>query len=267
MRRFLVCGGVHGRLESLEWLNEAVRQRRPEGILFAGGVLDRQRRYEPTSSTCWGHTPECTHFLQRFFSTLGETGVFTAIIPGVQDAPLDVFLRLGMNAEAEYPRLRLVHVTPVEEADVAVVGLGAAITDYTSGDIGYYSRSLADYYLRSLWTTTKPRTVLLLPAPPQSWRGEEENRRLANALVATYRPDVCVLGNPVGKRGADRVGVTLMINPGHLSDGYAAWFDWDRPAGEQVELLDLLDRATSCQPLALGHAEDCLQRAGQAAGV
>src|SRR5262245_54827383 len=37
MRRFLVCSGVHGRVESLEWLHKAVRQRRPDGVLFAGG--------------------------------------------------------------------------------------------------------------------------------------------------------------------------------------------------------------------------------------
>src|SRR3954454_4353313 len=60
MRRFLVCGGVHGQIESLEWLRKAVRQHRPDGVLFAGGVLDRERTYAPTSTTCWGHTKSDT---------------------------------------------------------------------------------------------------------------------------------------------------------------------------------------------------------------
>jgi hypothetical protein len=266
MRRFIVCSGVHGRIESLEWLHEAVRQRRPDGVLFAGGVLDRERTYAPTSTTCWGHTRSDTTLLQGFFASLGGLGVFTAIIPGVLDAPLDLFLRLGMNAEIEYPRLHVVHATPIEEGDVAVVGLGACITDYTSTDIGYYSRSLADYYFRSLWTTSKPRTALLLPESPQSWLGEAENRRVVNALMTTYRPKVCVLGRSSKRRGVERIADTLVINPGHLSEGNAAWLDWDRPTGEQVEFLDLRSVSKSRRPLAVGDGEGP-RRADQPVGV
>jgi Icc-related predicted phosphoesterase len=266
MRRFLVCSGVHGRIESLEWLHKAVRQRRPDGVLFAGGVLDRERTYAPTSTTCWGHTKSDTLFLQSFFDSLGGLGIFTAIIPGVFDAPLDQFLHLGMNAEIEYPPLHVVHGTPIEQGDVAVVGLGACVTDYTSTDIGYYSRSLAEYYFRSLWTTSKPRTVLLLPEPPQSWLGDAEDRRMANALMTTYHPGVCVLGRPSKRRGVERIANTLVINPGYLSEGSAAWLDWDRPACEQVEILDLQGMGTPRHPLALGDGEGH-RRVGQAVGV
>src|SRR6185369_15788477 len=160
----------------------------------------------------------------------------------------------------------VVHCTPIEQGDVAVVGLGASITDYTATDIGYYSRSLADYYLRSLWTTSKPRTVLLLPESPQSWRGEVEDRRLADALMATYHPAVCVLGRSSGKRGVERIADTLVINPGLLSEGSAAWLDWDRPACEQVEFLDLQGTGTPRNSLALGDGEGH-RRVGQAVGV
>jgi hypothetical protein len=243
-----------------------VRQRRPDGVLFAGGVLDRERTYAPTSTTCWGHTRSDANFLQNFFASLGGLGVFTAIIPGVLDAPLDLFLRLGMNAEIEYPRLHVVHATLIEEGDVAVVGLGACVTDYTSTDIGYYSRSLADYYFRSLWTTSKPRTVLLLPESPQSWLGEVENRRTVKSLITAYRPRVCVLGISSKGRGVERIADTLVINPGHLSEGNAAWLDWDRPPGEQVEFLDLRSTSKSRRPLTVGEGEGSRQ-AGQPVGV
>jgi hypothetical protein len=267
MRRFLVCSGVHGRIESLEWLHRAVRRRRPDGVLFAGGVLSRERTYAPTSTTCWGHTKSHTLFLQRFFDSLGGLGVFTAIIPGVLDAPLEQFLRLGMNAERGFPAVRLVHATLIEERDVAIVGLGACITDYTSTDIGYYSRSLADYYLRALWTTSKPRKVLLLPEPPQTWRGDIENRRTADALMASYRPALCVLGSPSHRPSAEHTAHTLVINPGHLCEGSAAWLDWDRPAREQVEFLDLRSPGTPRQPLAPGDGASPHRRAGQVVGV
>jgi Icc-related predicted phosphoesterase len=267
MRRFLICGGVHGRIENLEWLLKAARERRPDGILFAGEVLERRRTYEPTSTTYWGHTKSDTLFLQNFFDSLGRLGVFTAIIPGVSDAPLDKFLRIGMNAEIEYPRLHIVHATPIEEGDVAVVGLGVCITDYTSTDIGYYSQSLANFHLRSLRRTSKSRTALLLAEPPESWNGEFENHRMVNALMTTHHPGLCVLGRTGDRRGIERIADTLVINPGHLSDGSAAWFDWDRAPGEQVKFLDPQSMAGPVRPPTLEDGGGLQRRAGQVVGV
>jgi hypothetical protein len=239
MRRFLVCSGVYGQAEALDRLDALLHQRRPEGLLFAGGVLSRPRECTPTSTTEFGYTKEEAAFVERFFATLGRSGVFSAVVPGVFDAPLDQFLRLGMAAELEYPRLHLVHATPVVEGDVAVFGLGACIDGYTDTDIGYYSRTLAEYYFRPLWTVRQPRTVLLLAEPPESWHGDAENRRLADALIATYHPRVCIFGNPRERQGVERLASTLVINPGALADRRAAWLDWDRHAEHQVEFLDL----------------------------
>jgi hypothetical protein len=267
MRRFLVCSGVHGQIECLDWLERAVAQRLPDGILFAGGVLDRARRYAPTSTTEFGHTKADVNFLMDFFSTLGRLGVFSAVIPGVHDAPLELFLRIGMNAELEYPSLHLVHATLIGAKDIAVIGLGACITDYASTGIGYYSRGLADYYLRSLWTTPKPRKVLLLPEPPQSWLGNIENRRIAEALMATFRPTLCVLGSPSHRLSAERMADTLVINPGHLCEGSAALLDWDHPAGKQVEFLDLRNLGTFPHSRAQKGSDGLRQRVGQTVGV
>jgi hypothetical protein len=244
-----------------------VSQRRPDGILFAGGVLDRSRRYAPTARTEFGHTKEDIWFLTDFFSTLGQLGVFSAVIPGVYDAPLELFLRIGMNAELENPSLHLVHATLIEEKDVAVVGLGACITDYTSTDIGYYSRSLADYYFRSLWTTPKPRKVLLLPEPPQSWLGSIENRKIADGLMTTFHPTLCVLGSPKHRPGTERIADTLVINPGHLCEGCAGWVDWSLPTGKQVEFLDLRNLGTSPQSSIQEGGDGLRQRVGEAVGV
>ena len=64
---------------------------------------------------------------------------------------------MGMAAEVEYPKIHLVHVTPAEERDIAVFGLGACITDYTSTNIGYYSQALAEYYLRPMLAAKQSR--------------------------------------------------------------------------------------------------------------
>jgi hypothetical protein len=239
MRRFLICSGIHGHAEALDRLETLVRERRPDGLLFAGGVLARSRECAPSLRSQFGYTQEEALFVERFFSTLGQLKVFSAIIPGVFDAPLEVFLHLGMKAELAYSRLHVAHITPIAEGDVAIFGLGASINDYTDSDIGYYSRTLAEYYLRPLWTTKQPRTFLMLPEPAQGWHGEEENRRLTDGLIASYHPQVCVLGRPCDHRGLQRLASTLVISPGYLSEGCAAWLDWNRIGDDQVEFLDL----------------------------
>lgn len=39
MRRWLICGGADGSDKALKLLEQAVEQRRPDGVLFLGGIL------------------------------------------------------------------------------------------------------------------------------------------------------------------------------------------------------------------------------------
>jgi hypothetical protein len=61
-----------------------------------------------------------------------------------------------------------------------------------------------------------------------------------------------VVGGPSALRGTQRVARTLVVNPGQLAEGWAAWLDWSAPSGEQVELLDLRDPAGAAMPADLG---------------
>jgi hypothetical protein len=244
MRRFLVCSGINGQATALDMLETVIRERKPDGVFFAGGVLCQQHECTPTFETEFGLAKEEALFIEHFFGALGRLGVFSAIIPGVLDAPLDQFLRIGMKAELEYPCLHLVHATPVVEQDVAIFGLGARIDGYTNADIGYYSQTMAAYYLRPLWTVAQPRTILLLSDYLEGWHGDNANRRLTEALIATFHPQVCVLGTPCASRGCQRFASTLLISPGYLSQGSAAELDWNRSVDDQVKILDLAPTVT-----------------------
>jgi hypothetical protein len=237
MRRFLVCGGIFGQADALALLESLARESRPDGILFAGYVLPRSREYASTATTAFGYTKVEMLFVERFFATLGRLGLFAAVIPGAFDAPLDSFLDLGMKAELEYPHLHMVHDTPSVEGNVAVFGLGASIDAYTDPDIGYCSRTMAEYHLRPMWTAKQSRTILLLAEAPQSWLGEGEDRRLAGSLIGSHHPDVCVIGDPHTGWGVEQLASTLILHPGGLADGSAAWLDWNRPRGHQVEFV------------------------------
>ena len=88
-------------------------------------------------------------------------------------------------------------------------------------------------------TATQPRKVLLLSDLPESWESNVENKRVADAIITTYHPTVCVVGGE-GARG--RIGAssqTLLIHPGHFSAGSAAWIDLGRAGDDQSQLLDL----------------------------
>lgn len=78
--RLLLCSGVHGSREALAWLARVVTDRRPDALLFAGGILPycRQLGGEPTT---WSLTLSEAQFVEEFFTTLGLK-VFSAIIPG-----------------------------------------------------------------------------------------------------------------------------------------------------------------------------------------
>jgi hypothetical protein len=177
MRRFLLCSGVYGERASIERLRRFALQRRPEAILFAGGILSPKREVVPRLSP-WGLTLEDERFVHEFLEALGGLGIFCAVIPGPNFQPLDEFYRLGMAGELEFPNVHVAHATLVEERDVAICGLGAAIAEEALMREDYYSRIQAHFFLRPLRSSTKPRKVLLLPEPPLGALGGPEGNVL-----------------------------------------------------------------------------------------
>jgi hypothetical protein len=234
---FLLCSGVHGQARGLDWLRRVVETRRPDGILFAGGVLPLERCYKP-KVTLWGMTRADAEFVERFFRTLGDLGVFSAVIPGAGDTPLEEFLRLGMHAEVEFPAVHLAHATLAVRDGLAVTGLGGWVSEGSACELDCCPRTLALYHLRALLGANQPHRVLLLARPPAGPLGGLDGSRLSAELIDSLHPSLCVVGG--GSEGAAvcQVAHTLVVNPGFLADGRAAWLDWRRGAEQRVELLD-----------------------------
>jgi Icc-related predicted phosphoesterase len=235
MRRFLLAGGVHGNKSALGWLRELINQRRPDALLFAGGVLHPDRLYVP-AMTEWGMTRDDALFLEHFFETLGGLDVFTAIIPGPFDTPLEDFLHLGMCAEVESPSLHLAHATLIEADGLVVGGIGGCLAEDGSLEPDMLTRIRANYFLRTLNHSRRSRKVLLLPAAPPSLGAGPEGR-LIDALIDSHPVDLCVVAGPTDHRGSQQVARTLIVNPGCLNDGSAAWVDCGHDDGA-VEFLD-----------------------------
>lgn len=233
MRRFLICANLECRPKSLDWLRKLVELRRPDAILFAGGVLDAIRAHMPLPKK-----QRMTHdeavFVEKFFQTLADLKVYCAIIPGPGDFPIEEFLRLGMNAEVEYASVHLVHMTLHEEGDAALCGLGGRINH---GD--GISRTLAEYHLRQIGSAEQPQRILVLSSPPPGALGGTEANAVMGELIDSLHPTLCAVGGPTEQRGSQRIGHTLIINPGFMAEGFAAWVDLTKSGDDRVELLDL----------------------------
>jgi hypothetical protein len=238
MRRLLLCSGVDGKRHSIERLRRIAAERRPEAVLFAGGILNPERQMAPRGVSPWGLTPEDERFAHEFGAALGGLGIFSAVITGPNFQPMDEFYRWGMAVELAYPHVHMAHATLLEEQDLAVCGLGVAIAEEALMREDSYSRIRALYFLRPLRTSVKPRKVLLLPDPPPGVLGGPQGNIVIAEIIDGLRPSLCVVAGQTERRGLQWIASTLLVNPGSLADGSAALLDWDRKGNDQVEFLE-----------------------------
>jgi Icc-related predicted phosphoesterase len=238
IRRLLMFSGVHGNADCLSWLTRVVQARCPDALLFAGGILPLCRASNGDTSP-WGLNREARRFIEDFFATLGKLGVFTAVIPALAGESLEELVRPAMQAELRYPHVHVVHATLVQENGLVVCGLGAVLAEERLLGIDCCSRPVAEYFLRPLWTAQAPRKVLLLPKPPPGKLGGAQGDPLVADLLDSFHPDLCVVAGSSALRGSARYGHTLVVNPGCLAEGWAAWLDWSRQGAEEVEMLHL----------------------------
>jgi hypothetical protein len=231
MRQFLLTGHLDGRAEVLTDLRAVVQERRPHGVLFAGGVLGDAPASHAERLKRW----------DELFAGFGRLGVFAAVIPGAAEVPLWEFLRMARGAEVAHPGLRVAHATLFEDHDVAVCGLGGELTeseDATEGRLRY-ARGSAEYFLRTLWQSEQSHKILLLSVAPPGQLGGESGNRVCGDFIDSYHPSLCLVAGTTERRGFQRVAHTLVVNPGRLADGCAAWLDWNRSRDEQIEMLKL----------------------------
>lgn len=243
-QRFWVCGGVYGSRDSLRWLRQAVATQRPDALLFAGGILAPERRHG-TRTTHLSLTLEDARFVEEFFAVLGGLGVCSASIHGGIGEPMEEIVQLGMQAELTYPTVHLAHATLLGVDGLAICGVGGVVAEKESLGIDSTSRLMAEYALRPLWTAKQSRKVLLLASPPPGPLGGPEGVPLIGELIDSYHPDLCVVRGSSQRRGSERIGHTLVINPGCLADGWAAWLDWSRAARDQVQFVNLRELASA----------------------
>lgn len=224
--QLLACAGVNGDEEALQRFAEIAAERKPDAILFAGGILAADTQAQHRAA-----------FIARFFQAMGAYP-FAAVIPGPHETPPHEFYRAALNAEVVFPSVFSVHAAPITQGDMAVCGLGGMVTEDEDGcePVFKYSHASAEYFLRGLWQATQPIKVLLLSEPPPGILSGGDGNPIIDEFIKSYHPSYCIVCGRKESRGVEKVASSMVVNPGMLSEGSAAWIS---RIDERVELLDL----------------------------
>jgi Icc-related predicted phosphoesterase len=243
MRTFILCSGADGKEDALKRLADVVKQRQPDAVLFAGGILDASAMPDAPDmpAEILQRRRDDVRFLERFFETVGKLKTFTAIIPGPGDTPFRAFCYVSTHAEGDFSNVYVVHGRLAVDRDVVVSGIGGELTsaEDTGEAVLRTSRAAAVYFLRPFQMADQSQKILLLGVVPTGALGGESGNRLASEFIDSYHPKLCAVAGATERRGTERIAKTTTVNPGRLADRSAAWVDWNRSVEDQVELLDL----------------------------
>ena len=197
---WLVFGDIHDRLENFDRIPELERA---DGIIISGDL-----------SNCGGREDA-----ERIMKKLRSAKIpVLAQIGNMDKAEIDDWL----SSEGENIHGSVRELAP----GVAVFGVGGS-TFTPMHTCSEFPEEAYAAWLAEEWQTAKnyPHALLVSHTPPMDTACDAINEILhaGSAAVREFiereQPELCVCGHIHEGRGADRIGDTLILNPGTLADG------------------------------------------------
>jgi len=241
--KILAIADLDGNTEMLQGFAEKVREEAPGMVVFAGNIVRGAARLDEWSAAQRENRPprrdapgireeehEDMRIYDAFFGALAECGARSYVIPGGNDAPLDVFLQIATSSEVVAHNTHIVHhriagkfVSP-QARDMHVCGFGGIIDHKQSEDffVLRFSRWRALYAAEGFIEYPDPK-LLLLHTPPRLM--SEKGSELAEEIIGTVRPSHAFCGAVDGLQGDRIVGTTFVVCPGAMSEGNYAIVD------------------------------------------
>ncbi|MCR4666543.1 MAG: metallophosphoesterase [Desulfovibrio sp.] len=127
--------------------------------------------------------------------------------------------------------------------DVAVFGVGASLfTPF--GTPSEYPESDFSFWLEECWQKAQsyPSTVLVSHNPPFDTAcdiiadGSHVGSEAVKEFIEEHQPDICLCGHIHESRALDRIGRTLIVNPGSFAHGFYAMLHRDAQGKFSVDL-------------------------------
>ena len=217
--RFVAVTDIHGKLGKVTRLVEALKGESFDAVLIAGDL------------THFSGSQEARRVLEPILA-LGKPVVAVHGNCDGRDVP-DLLERVGIGA----------HNSRVELGRVGIVGVGGSnITPF------HTVWELSEEEIREILERNYRRgDVILSHVPPHGtvadrvFSGLHVGSRSLRDFIEKFQPPLVVCGHIHEGRGTDRIGETVVVNPGPLFRGYYAIVDFDEEKGKvrNVELKKL----------------------------
>ncbi len=240
----------HGKEEYLEKFINAIKSESLDFIIFCGDVVkgfvrgdewlsarSDGRCPDKNKKEIWDSFSEDKYFYDKFFGELDKLGLQVLVVHGNMDAPVKYF----EEAVDKYPNIYNLHCAVYGWKDWVFFGFGGEITEseYEDFFVNVYPRKMIekaflkmkDVRLKKIFVTHTP-PVSRAGTEPQGYKGCE----IINEIILNYKPVFHFCGHAHKARGQDKIGETVVVNPGPLKYGYYAICDVEK---KEVKFLTL----------------------------
>jgi Icc-related predicted phosphoesterase len=221
MQKVLAVSGTNGEVDMVERLFEMLADEPIDAVTVVGDL-----------GAPWSK-PDTYRAL---FKALGQTGIPSYWVPGMNDAPLNDYLSESYNMEIAFPKLRGVHGTAALGPDhVLFAGIGGDIVDdpdavRSEEALVRYPGWEAEYRLKVVGEFKDYPKVFLFATRPMHKGLHEPGSEVLAELINTHRPRVVVTAGD--EPSEERLGTSLVVSPGHLDQGRYALIDFHESSVE-----------------------------------
>jgi Icc-related predicted phosphoesterase len=224
-RHLLVSSNLAGNLDALNQLITVARESNVDAILLTGNLTAKQ---------------DGVKGYRELFKMLAHANLPSFYIPGPNDFPVQPYLFETASIEVVFPYLHGVHGTfAFAPGHILVCGMGgeiidAAETEREEKQALRYPGWEAVYRLKFLQEMRDYPKIFLFTTPPAHKGFRQAGSESIAELIGTYKPRLAVAEGKEFRK--EWIGHSLIVIPGHLSEGNYALVNWEEQQAESRKL-------------------------------
>ena len=248
--KILLFSDYHGAVEQLKKLPKAVSEYVPEIAVFCGDIvkgfargnewlasINESRKPDRNLQEIAEETSEDLEMYKNFYDTVGGLKIPIYVIPGNMDAPKTRYQTALEKAMGKYSNIYSIHKNHAKYAEFTITGFGGEITESEKEDF-FVARYDKNDVIEGLYKS--PRNIYATHSPPVCNKVDLDKTvhkgcSVLNDVLESLRPLAHFCGHAHNGRGTEKIGKTIIINPGAFKNGNFAIVDID-PDSKQINV-------------------------------
>ena len=249
--KILLFSDYHGATDFLQKLPAIVEKETIDLIVFCGDIVKGYARgNEYLSASADSREPdgniqeiveeagEDLQLYEQFYEALGSLEIPVYVIPGNMDAPKTRYMSAFEKAKKIYSNLVLIHKYHEKFNGFTFTGFGGEITEAESEDF-FVSKYDKTEVIQGLCKA--PRTIYVTHTPPLCHKVDldstvHKGNGVVNEVLERMKPLANFCGHAHGGRGSEKIGNTMIINPGAFKKGNFAFVN----INEETKAINVL---------------------------